>query len=100
MMFEKTILVTGGAGFIGSNFVEYFADAHPHYRLIDLDALTYAASPEAFESQKTLPNVVAVKGDIRIDEKKRIENGVVDMAFGGKMNDAGHVECLEELSDQ
>lgn len=65
MMFEKTILVTGGAGFIGSNFVEYFAGAHPHYRLIDLDALTYAASPEAFEAQKILPNVVAVKGDIR-----------------------------------
>lgn len=64
-MFEKTILVTGGAGFIGANFVRYFADAHPQYRIIDLDALTYAAWHEAFEAQKAMPNVIAVQGDIR-----------------------------------
>ena len=38
----ETILITGGAGFIGTNFVEYFAQKYPAYRLIDLDALTYA----------------------------------------------------------
>lgn len=64
-MFEKTILVTGGAGFIGTNFVNYFAHAHPEYRLIDLDALTYAGCAEAFEAQKAMQNVVAVCGDIR-----------------------------------
>ena len=36
----ETILITGGAGFIGTNFVEYFAQKYPAYRLIDLDALT------------------------------------------------------------
>lgn len=64
-MFDKTILITGGAGFIGANFVEYFSQVHPHYRLVVLDALTYAASPEAFQAQQHMANVVAVKGDIR-----------------------------------
>lgn len=71
MTFERTILVTGGAGFIGANFVEYFAQMHPNYRIVDLDALTYAASLEAFEAQGKLPNVVPVKGDIRNAERVR-----------------------------
>lgn len=40
----KTILITGGAGFIGSNFVRYLYDKYPNYRLIVLDALTYAGN--------------------------------------------------------
>ena len=44
----KTILVTGGAGFIGSNFVEYMFKKHPDYRIIVLDALTYAGNPDNF----------------------------------------------------
>ena len=39
----KSILITGGAGFIGSNFVNYFLETHHEYQLINLDALTYAA---------------------------------------------------------
>lgn len=42
----KTILVTGGAGFIGSNFVRYMHDRYPEYRILVLDALTYAGSIE------------------------------------------------------
>jgi len=41
---EKTVLITGGAGFIGSNFTEYMFNKYPDYRLIVLDALTYSAS--------------------------------------------------------
>src|SRR5579885_2727646 len=40
----KTILVTGGAGFIGSNFVRYLYDRYPDYRILVVDALTYAGS--------------------------------------------------------
>ncbi len=40
----KTILVTGGAGFIGSNFVEYLFGKYPEYRIVVLDALTYAGN--------------------------------------------------------
>ena len=42
----KTILVTGGAGFIGSNFVRYLFEHHPDYKIAVLDALTYAGNPE------------------------------------------------------
>jgi dTDP-glucose 4,6-dehydratase len=42
----KTILITGGAGFIGSNFVRYLYENYPSYRLIVLDALTYAGNIE------------------------------------------------------
>ncbi|HJD06633.1 MAG TPA: GDP-mannose 4,6-dehydratase, partial [Candidatus Sutterella merdavium] len=64
-MFEKTLLVTGGAGFIGANFIDYFIDAHPEYRLVNLDLLTYAARREVFERQGKMGNVVTVHGDIR-----------------------------------
>jgi dTDP-glucose 4,6-dehydratase len=42
----KTILVTGGAGFIGSNFINYWYREQPNFRIINLDLLTYAANPE------------------------------------------------------
>ena len=63
-MFERTILITGGAGFIGTNFVDYFSTRYPKTRIIDLDALTYAAHPQSFERQKTMANVVPVEGNI------------------------------------
>ena len=44
MKAQKTILVTGGAGFIGSNFVRYLYNKYPHYKIIILDALTYAGN--------------------------------------------------------
>ena len=42
----KTFLITGGAGFIGSNFVHYLYDKYPNYRILILDLLTYAGSLE------------------------------------------------------
>src|ERR1043165_3178484 len=44
----KTILVTGGAGFIGGNFIRYLWNKYPDYRILVLDLLTYAASTEHF----------------------------------------------------
>jgi dTDP-glucose 4,6-dehydratase len=61
----KTILVTGGAGFIGSNFVPYFLEKHPDYRLVNLDLLTYAGNLENLKECEKSQNYKFIKGDIR-----------------------------------
>lgn len=58
------ILVTGGAGFIGSNFVEYMVNTYPEDEIINLDALTYAGNLESLKSVENKPNYKFVKGDI------------------------------------
>lgn len=58
------ILVTGGAGFIGSNFVYYMLNAHPDYKIVCLDALTYAGNIETLDTAMKNPNFKFVKGDI------------------------------------
>lgn len=59
-----TIIVTGGAGFIGSNFIFYMLKKHPDYRIICLDSLTYAGNLSTLESVMNEPNFRFVKGDI------------------------------------
>ncbi|PIR06438.1 MAG: dTDP-glucose 4,6-dehydratase [Candidatus Komeilibacteria bacterium CG11_big_fil_rev_8_21_14_0_20_36_20] len=58
------ILVTGGAGFIGSNFIHYILDKYPNYKLINLDLLTYAGNLDNLKSIENNPNYVFIKGDI------------------------------------
>ena len=58
------ILVTGGAGFIGSNFVYYQLEKHPEDRIVCLDALTYAGNLHTLEEAMKNPNFRFVKGDI------------------------------------
>jgi dTDP-glucose 4,6-dehydratase len=58
------ILVTGGAGFIGSNFILYMMREHPDYQIVNLDALTYAGNLRNLESVQDNPNYKFVKGDI------------------------------------
>ena len=61
---NKTILITGGAGFIGSNFIHYFIKEHPDYEIINLDKLTYAGNLENLKGVDDNPNYHFVKGDI------------------------------------
>lgn len=58
------ILVTGGAGFIGGNFVQYMVNTYPEDTIINLDALTYAGNLETLESVQDKPNYKFYKGDI------------------------------------
>ena len=60
-----TILVTGGAGFIGGNYLHIMTKKHPEDRYVCLDALTYAGNLETLEPIMALPNFRFVKGDIR-----------------------------------
>ncbi|MGH9324798.1 MAG: dTDP-glucose 4,6-dehydratase [Vicinamibacteria bacterium] len=59
-----TILVTGGAGFIGSNFIHYLAANHPDWNVINLDKLTYAGILENLREIEKRPNYRFVHGDI------------------------------------
>ena len=59
-----TIIVTGGAGFIGSNFIYHMLKEHPAYRIICLDKLTYAGNLSTLEPAMDNPNFLFVKGDI------------------------------------
>ena len=61
----KTVLITGGAGFIGSNFIYYQQKNHPEDRIVCLDALTYAANIHTLNDAQKSPNFRFVKGDIR-----------------------------------
>ena len=58
------ILVTGGAGFIGSNFIFYMLEKHPDYRIVCLDSLTYAGNLSTLAPVMDNPNFRFVKGDI------------------------------------
>ena len=82
----KTILITGGAGFIGSHVVRLFVTMYPEYSIFNLDALTYAGNLENLSDIANAPNYTFVKGDITdeafINElfKKYQFDGVVHLA--------------------
>jgi dTDP-glucose 4,6-dehydratase len=61
---KKNILITGGAGFIGSHAVRHFVKKYPSYRIINYDKLTYAGNLENLADIDSLPNYEFVKGDI------------------------------------
>jgi dTDP-glucose 4,6-dehydratase len=60
----KIILITGGAGFIGSHVVRLFVNKYPQYKIVNLDALTYAGNLENLKDLEFKPNYEFVKGDI------------------------------------
>lgn len=58
------ILVTGGAGFIGGNFVRHMVQTYPQYQIINIDALTYAGNLESMKDLENQPNYKFIKADI------------------------------------
>lgn len=67
-MYKKSVLVTGGAGFIGSNFLNHLVPLHPDYQFVCLDALTYAGNLANLSSLKEKPNFVFAHGSIEDEE--------------------------------
>ena len=64
MSAQRNILITGGAGFIGSHVVRRFVKKYPQYRIINLDLLTYAGNLENLRDVERAPNYTFIKGDI------------------------------------
>ena len=64
---EKTVVITGGAGFIGSHVARLFVTKYPEYRVLNLDALTYAGNLENLQDLENLPNYDFIRGDITDD---------------------------------
>jgi len=60
----QTILITGGAGFIGSHLTRLFVSKYPQYKIINLDALTYAGNLQNLKDIEDRPNYHFIKGDI------------------------------------
>lgn len=73
------ILVTGGAGFIGSNYVSFVLENHPDYQVTVLDAMTYASNPDTIKEFKKRKNFRFIKGDI--NNKKQAEAACRNMDY-------------------
>ncbi|MDE5790320.1 MAG: dTDP-glucose 4,6-dehydratase [Muribaculaceae bacterium] len=85
-MTKKNILITGGAGFIGSHVVRLFVNKYPDYNIINLDKLTYAGNLANLKDIEDKPNYKFVKADIAdIEEMRRVIrdneiNGIIHLA--------------------
>jgi len=78
------LLITGGAGFIGSNFIRYILSRYPDYKVINLDKLTYAGNLDNLRDVEKNPNYTFIKGDIcdskLIDEVTEGVDGIINFA--------------------
>lgn len=77
----QNILITGGAGFIGSHVVRRFVNGYPNYNIINMDCLTYAGNLENLKDVEDKPNYHFVKVDIR--NKEQVERVFADFSIDG-----------------
>ncbi|MFA5113958.1 MAG: dTDP-glucose 4,6-dehydratase [Candidatus Margulisiibacteriota bacterium] len=77
------LLVTGGAGFIGSNYIRYALRAHPDLEIVNFDKLTYAGNLENLSDVANDPRYSFIKGDIA--DSKAVEEAVARLGCGGQI---------------
>ncbi len=94
---KKSILITGGAGFIGSNLVIHFVKKYPDYRIVNLDKLTYAGNLENLKEVESAPNYQFVKGDIA--DAHLLEKLFAEHAFTGLIHLAAESHVDRSISD-
>ena len=93
----KKILITGGAGFIGANFVHYILNKYDDYKVFNLDKLTYAANLDNLSSIENNNNYIFIKGDIC--NKEFIENLFKKENFDIVVNFAAESHVDRSISD-
>lgn len=97
VQFKRNILITGGAGFIGSNLVRLFVNKYPEYRIVNLDALTYAGNLENLKNVEDRPNYEFVKADIC--DYERIEQIFVEYDIDGVIHLAAESHVDRSIKD-
>ena len=93
----KKILITGGAGFIGSHVVRLFVTKYPHYQIVNLDKLTYAGNLENISDIENFSNYTFVKGDIV--DADFINNLFIEHQFDGVIHLAAESHVDRSISD-
>jgi dTDP-glucose 4,6-dehydratase len=114
---QKTMLVTGGAGFIGTNFIHYILEKYSEYKIINLDALTYAGNLDNLQSVENNPNYEFIQGDIvdkelvnelmeRVDlvvhfaAESHVDRSIADSDIFVRTNVNGTLNLLEAARDK
>ncbi len=93
----KTVLITGGAGFIGGNFVRYMLEKHPEVRLVNYDALTYAGNLESLADLEDEARHTFVKGNVA--DKEQVERLFGEYQFDATVHFAAETHVDRSLAD-
>ncbi|AOY75531.1 dTDP-glucose 4,6-dehydratase [Clostridium formicaceticum] len=93
----KKLLVTGGAGFIGSNFITYMLDRYNDYKIVNLDALTYAGNLENLKNIEKNDRYLFIKGDIA--DRQLINQLFLDYDFDYVINFAAESHVDRSIED-
>ena len=94
---NKTLLITGGAGFIGSHVVRLFVNKYPDYRIVNLDVLTYAGNLENLKDIEDAPNYTFVKADIC--DAEAMSKLFADWKFDGVIHLAAESHVDRSIAD-